>query len=65
MESAGGRGAFQRIWEAIRARRENFTTFLIHSDTLASIGAIAYYINALILGGYVQRINQRSRHNEQ
>lgn len=64
MESAGGRGAFQRIWEAIRTRRENFTVFLIHSDTLATIGAIQHYVHALVRGGYVERINQRERNVE-
>lgn len=65
MESAGGRGTFQRIWEAIRARRDDFTMQLIHSDTLATEGAIGHYFSALVLGGYVERINQRSTNTEQ
>lgn len=65
MESSGGRGAFQRIWDAIRARRDDFTIQLIHSDTLATEGAIRHYLNALALGGYVERINQRTGYVEQ
>lgn len=65
MESAGGRGTFQRIWEAIRARRDDFTMQLIHSDSLATEGAIQHYVNALVLGGYVERINQRTGYVEQ
>jgi len=60
MESAGGRGAFQRIWEAIRHHRDDFTAALIHSDTLATMGAVQHYVNALVLGGYVERINDRT-----
>lgn len=65
MQSAGGRGSFQRIWEAIRTRREDFTAFLIHSDSMATLGAIQHYINALVKGGYVERINTRSKCNDQ
>ncbi|NWK80334.1 helix-turn-helix transcriptional regulator [Aquitalea sp. LB_tupeE] len=65
MQSAGGRGTFQRIWEAIRTRREDFTAFMIHSDSLATMGAIHHYINALVKGGYVERINTRSKCNDQ
>ncbi|WP_181248052.1 hypothetical protein [Chromobacterium haemolyticum] len=65
MISAGGRGSFQRIWEAIRARRDDFTLLLIYSDTEASRGGILHYINALVKGGYVERINQRVRNNDQ
>ncbi|WP_031296160.1 hypothetical protein [Pseudogulbenkiania ferrooxidans] len=65
MESSGGRGAFQRIWDAIRARRDDFTMLLIHSDTLATEGAIGHYLNALALGGYIERINQRTSYAEQ
>ncbi len=65
MESAGGRGSFQRIWEAIRTRRDDFTAFLIHSDSQATPGAIQHYVNALVKGGYVERINTRTKSHDQ
>ncbi len=65
MESAGGRGSFQRIWEAIRARREDFTPFLLHSDSGVAAGTIGNYLSALRRGGYIERLNQRHKAADQ
>ena len=61
MESAGGRGALQRIWEAVRLHRDDFTPFLIHSSSEASGGAIRSYLHSLRAGGFIERINQRAK----
>lgn len=65
MQSAGGRGAFQCMWEAIRQRRHDFTVFDIHSDTEVMIGTIQHYLHCLQRGGYVARINADRPRREQ
>ncbi|WP_293933993.1 hypothetical protein [Iodobacter sp.] len=60
----GRRSNKQKIWESIRARRQDFSIFLIHSDTLVESTHISHYMDALHKGGFIQQAYEPANQRE-
>ncbi|WP_047257975.1 hypothetical protein [Chromobacterium subtsugae] len=61
IEMAGGRDTRQRIWEAVRARRNGFTRLDIAMATDMGVHTIRRYIQALQHAGFVAGREERLR----
>jgi len=57
LEMVGGKGGRQRIWEAIRVRRNGFFLADISDVATVDLTTARTYLQALERGGFIQQIN--------
>lgn len=65
LEMKGTKGNRQRIWEAIRAKRNGFTGREAAKRSKVDIYTVRVYLRALQLAGYVEQLNETSIGEEQ
>ncbi|PVX80024.1 hypothetical protein [Paraburkholderia unamae] len=61
LELIGGRGPRQRIWEAIRKRRDGFEVTDIERATKADRYTIYTYVQGLAKGGFIEHTNKAQK----
>lgn len=64
LELTGGKGPRQRMWEAIRNQRADFTPHTIVRATDVDKSTVHTYLQTLELGGFVEPIGARTAINE-
>jgi len=57
LEMQGTKGNRQRIWEALRARRDSFTAYQVARNAQVDDDAVRSYLQSLIRGGWVEVID--------
>ena len=64
LELTGGKGPRQRVWEAIRSQRDDFTPHCIVRAADIDKATVQTYLQSLERGEYVEQIGERKAINE-
>lgn len=64
LEMVGGKGGRQRLWEAIRKKRDDFTVIDVAAKADADIDTAKTYLRSLTKAGIIEVIQEASGHTE-
>ncbi|MDR2172656.1 MAG: hypothetical protein LBE32_00350 [Burkholderiales bacterium] len=61
LERTGGKSPRQRIWEALKRKRESVSIIAIAADADIDRGTVRNYVKALALGGFIELVESHKR----